>query len=149
MDEWWGSLTLNVASALVIAAFSSAVTWYLARRKRAVWILEHVRGENWTLTYRGRRAAWDVQIGQTISPTVSARLYGDNPKPPLSAAFSDWTKDCRTQLGNFERGEELTLTWHDHGRRRASIQTRESQSRYEVAAADVRRDSPSPIVSRK
>lgn len=138
VDDWWGSLAANIISPVVVGAVSAAVTWYVARRKRAVWVLEHVRAEEWTLAYRGRRIAWDVKVGQTLTQTATERMI--NGGPQMSVVYGDWARDDRTRISNFERGEELTLRWHDGVRRVASVQTREGQNRYEVAAADVRRD---------
>lgn len=108
-----------------------------------MWVLEHVRDEEWTLTYRGRRPAWDVGIGQTLTSANAARQLETG--TALQTVFADWVKGNRHKVKNFARGEELTLRWHDRGRRLATVQTRESQSRYEVLAGEVRRDAPAPM----
>lgn len=136
MDELWGSVVGNIASAGAAAVAGSVITWFVARRRRAVWVLEHVRGEQWTLSYRGRRPAWDAHIGQTITETVSARMFAGGPN--LTTVYGDWVRGDQAKISNFERGEELTLRWFDGKKRAASIQTREGQSRYEVVAAEVR-----------
>jgi len=145
VEEWWGSLASDIVGQVILLLVTSSVTWYFARRNRAVWVLEHVRDEDWTLTYRGWRTAWDVQISQFVSPRVSARIADGKEFRPVR---SDWQRDDRTMVNGFQRGEELTLMWYDRRRRVASIQTRESESRYEVSAADVRRGLLNHLVNR-
>lgn len=94
------------------------------------------------MTYRGRRPALDVQIGQTLTSQNSARQMETG--TALQTVFTDWVEGNRHKVSHFVRGEELTLRWHDRGRRLARVQTRESQSRYELLAGEVRRDAPNP-----
>lgn len=136
MDELWGSFLGNAVGAGASALAGAAVTWLIARRKRTVWVLEHVRGEQWTLSYRGRRPAWDAKILPALTPSISARMLAGGPQ--FTAVYGDWVRGDQAKISNFESGEELTLTWFDRRKRAASIQTREAQSRYEVVAAQVR-----------
>ncbi|MBB3158036.1 hypothetical protein FHS07_001732 [Microbacterium proteolyticum] len=135
MDELWGSLLGNAVGAVAGALAGAAVTWVVARRKRVVWELEHVRGEQWTLSYRGRRTAWDAKVRPVMSPSATARAQAGS--PPITTVYGDWVRGDRAKISNFESGEELYLEWFDRRKRTARIQTREAQSRYEVVAAQV------------